>query len=367
MSDNIRQKDPDAIRDFPLDYSAYLTSLGEGLTIVTSTWTVPDGITEEDSSFTDTSTTIRLSGGTDGADYELLNHVALSDDQEDEFLLVVQVRAVEIVATTLITTVGGSTSNSYVTLSEAKTYFLRKLYTDAWDGATDEERENALLMATMRLDQLDYVGSVVTEFQALKWPREDHKLIRLTNEQQLITKSGTVSGGLFTITHDGQPTSALAHNASSSQIQTALEVLTGSGNVFVEGGPISSTSVRIIFQGSLAEKDIAQVTVNSASLIGGGSYVPSTELEGGQTMIPKAIKEATYEMSYWILATNGGSLVSGNAGDVDSLKIGNSVEVKYASGTTVTTTFDPTAVEFSGLPISVVRHLAGLRLIPVLA
>lgn len=370
MSDNIRQKDPDALREFPLNYSEWLASLGEGKTIVGSAWTVPTGITEEESDFTDLATSIWLSGGTHGVDYELLNHVTLSDDQEDEFALIVQVRDVEADLSILIATVGGSTSNSYVTLTEAKTYFLRRLYTDAWDNASDEEQENALLAATMQLDQLDYVGSPVTTFQALKWPREAHPLIKLTDGQQLITKAGTVTGGNFTIIYGDQTTLALDHDASRATIQNALEAILGQGNVFVEGGPISASPIRIIFQGSLSEIDVSQVTVNSTLLTGGGTYVPSTSIAGGQALIPKAIKEATYELAIRILSAVAAGLTgvaSGSEGlsevDLGPIKLKYDGSDSSASNLSVGTL----SVDSQGIPIDVSRILKGIRLWPLVA
>lgn len=268
--DNIKQKDPGSIRNFTLDYSDWLDSIGTGLTVVASTWTVPAGITQVTASFTTTSATIRLSGGTDGTDYVLSNNITLSDGQTEQFLLVVQVREVEFPATILVATAGATNANSYGTLTEAKTYFSRKPYTDAWDAANAEQQENALLEGAIRLDQLDFIGIASTDTQSMKWPRK----------------------------------------------------LNTSGDL------------------------IRNYAVDA---------------------IPTPLKRAQFELAYWILATNGGSVVSGNAGDVESLKIGSSVEVKYTSGATTSTAFDPTAVEYSGLPITVARLLSGLRLIPVLA
>lgn len=272
----------------------------------------------------------------------------------------------------LIATVGGSTSNSYLTLAEATQYFLGKLYADAWKDATDGEREPALVAATMRLDQLDFIGCPVTAFQALKWPRKEDDRIRLTDEQQLITKSGTVTGGVFTITYSGQTTASLNHDASRLTIQIALEALTnlGVGNVFVEGGPISSTPVRIIFQGSLAETNVDQVTVNSASLTGGGSYVPSTAIEGGQTMIPKAIKDATCELADKILSAIAAGLTGASSGGegLSEVDLGP-IKLKYDSSATSTSSLElgTLTVDSQGIPIEVARILKGIRLWPLVA
>jgi len=68
--------------------------------------------------------------------------------------------------------VGGASSNSYMTLGAAETYFLSRLHADAWDAADgDDDKASALIMATARLDAEPYYGCRVTSTQALVWPR----------------------------------------------------------------------------------------------------------------------------------------------------------------------------------------------------
>ena len=72
MSNKFAQpKDPDAVADYGLDWSLRLVTD----TILTSTWIVPDGITENSSSHTSIATTIWLAGGTVGQTYSLTNRV----------------------------------------------------------------------------------------------------------------------------------------------------------------------------------------------------------------------------------------------------------------------------------------------------
>lgn len=68
-------------------------------------------------------------------------------------------------------TVGGASSNSYVTLQAADAYFLGRLSTDEWDDADEDGRSAALIMATSWLDTERYVGSIVSILQKLVWPR----------------------------------------------------------------------------------------------------------------------------------------------------------------------------------------------------
>lgn len=68
-------------------------------------------------------------------------------------------------------TVGGESSNSLVILDEAVAYMEGRMATAAWDAADQPTRERALVAATQRLEQEQYVGRKATETQALKWPR----------------------------------------------------------------------------------------------------------------------------------------------------------------------------------------------------
>ena len=118
------------------------------------------------------------------------------------------------------------------------------------------------------------------------------------NEIQALTPSGTISGGTFTITYSGQTTSALAYNSTAAQIQTAMQALsnTGADTVLCTGGPINTTLVTLTFRKTLGSTNVAQVTVATGSLTGGGTITPSTTTGGvaaGQTISLKA--NATYE------------------------------------------------------------------------
>ena len=75
------RKDPDSVLDYGVDWSDWLAS---GETISTSTWTVPNGITEDSDSKGDNSTLIWLSGGTAGTTYTLANKIVTSDSRTVE-------------------------------------------------------------------------------------------------------------------------------------------------------------------------------------------------------------------------------------------------------------------------------------------
>lgn len=62
-------------------------------------------------------------------------------------------------------------TNSYVDLAEADAYFTDKLDAAAWTDATEEQRNQSLVTATSLLDDLRWTGVVVSDTQALAFPR----------------------------------------------------------------------------------------------------------------------------------------------------------------------------------------------------
>lgn len=64
-------KDPDSTEDYPFFWAPEL----DGDTISTSTFLLPDGLTEVSTSNTTTTTTIFLSGGDSGRTYRVTNRV----------------------------------------------------------------------------------------------------------------------------------------------------------------------------------------------------------------------------------------------------------------------------------------------------
>jgi hypothetical protein len=89
------------------------------------------------------------------------------------------------------------------------------------------------------------------------------------NEIERITVNA--SGGTFTISHSGETTVPIKFNASSAEVQKALEGLAsiGSGNVVVKDGPGGEgggTPYTVIFVGKLAEKAITPLTTNHSGL-----------------------------------------------------------------------------------------------------
>ena len=110
----------------------------------------------------------------------------------------------------------------------------------------------------------------------------------LVNEVQVVTVTGSPTGGTFTISFNGYTTGDLAYNASASTVQTALRALTSitSTNVAVtgsNGGPYTVT-----FQNSLGGKNVPKMTANGTDLTGGTSptvtVTVSVQGESGDTI-----------------------------------------------------------------------------------
>lgn len=78
-------KDPNAILDYELDWSAWLIAANSD-TIATSTWIVPDGLTRAlaGDSHNDTSAVIWLSGGTAGQLYTLTNRITTTGGRTED-------------------------------------------------------------------------------------------------------------------------------------------------------------------------------------------------------------------------------------------------------------------------------------------
>ncbi|EAR60225.1 type I secretion target repeat protein [Oceanospirillum sp. MED92] len=98
------------------------------------------------------------------------------------------------------------------------------------------------------------------------------------NETALVTLTG-VTGGTFTLTFDGQTTAALAHNASVAEIKAALrnlsnigerDIAVSLGDMDVSTDPVDGTTQwTITFTGDLANSDVADLTLDDTSLVGG--------------------------------------------------------------------------------------------------
>lgn len=73
----------------------------------------------------------------------------------------------------LVATLAGASSNSYITVADATTYFDNRLDASDWTAATSDNKAAALITATSWLDTVEFYGDRSATTQALKWPRTD--------------------------------------------------------------------------------------------------------------------------------------------------------------------------------------------------
>ena len=79
-------------------------------------------------------------------------------------------------AATITATLSSATANSYVTLTEANTYFETVPDSSTWTNKTDDQKNRSLIAATRWIDTLNYYGSRCDNGQALKFPRNNYTI-----------------------------------------------------------------------------------------------------------------------------------------------------------------------------------------------
>lgn len=86
-------KDPDEVLDYQINWVKRVqSSRTPDDTIVGSTWIVPTGITKQSDTFTDTTTTIWLTGGEDGETYEFTNRIVTTEGRTMDESVTVKVK-----------------------------------------------------------------------------------------------------------------------------------------------------------------------------------------------------------------------------------------------------------------------------------
>jgi hypothetical protein len=102
------------------------------------------------------------------------------------------------------------------------------------------------------------------------------------NEVQRLTPGGTISGGTFRLTFEGQQTGDIAWDATAAQVQAALEAISNVGpdDVAVTGGPVQTAFLAVEFTQSLGGSDRTQMTVQSSLTGSAPTLTPSTTTAG---------------------------------------------------------------------------------------
>lgn len=171
----------------------------------------------------------------------------------------------------IITTIGGSTSNSYVDVVTADAYFDDKVEAATWTGAMSDNKARALLMATQRMQSENWLGSRATTTQRLAWPRLNVHKIDGVGAGYGAGWGGYGYGWFF---GDVYLSTEIPQQVKDAQCELALEFLSG----FTEGGDdamesFSADGVGIKFRGQPAGGMPSAVAQLIAGLVSGNILV----------------------------------------------------------------------------------------------
>jgi hypothetical protein len=149
------------------------------------------------------------------------------------------------------------------------------------DGISVEsfETEGAPVPVTLAVHSLD--GEAVRLLGTV-----DPRTAR-TSDEQLITVEGAPTGGTFTLTFDGQTTAPIPYDAGDSEVDNALEGLSGIGKAAINGrspigveGPAGGPYAVFFF--GLGEVSEPQISGNGSGLTPSGSVTVNTLQQGGE-------------------------------------------------------------------------------------
>ena len=196
---------------------------------------------------------------------------------------------------TLTDPVGNETSYSYdrmgrVTIETNELADSRSFYYDSLGRMTRRVDRNERVM------QFEY--DLLDRIEAQRWYSSATPVPALsisttteggdTEEVQRVgmTDSFTLYGGTFTLTFDGQTTSAIAYDGSASAVASALEGLSnidvGEVSVVKSQDTYETQEWTVTFTGGLAGTNVAQITVDSTNVMGYGiSDIEATDTQGG--------------------------------------------------------------------------------------
>ena len=79
-------------------------------------------------------------------------------------------------AATIDATIKGANANSYVTLTEANSYFETVPDSSTWTDKTDDQKNRSLIAATRWIDTFVFYGDRCDSGQSLKFPRNNYQV-----------------------------------------------------------------------------------------------------------------------------------------------------------------------------------------------
>lgn len=147
------------------------------------------------------------------------------------------------------------------------------------------------------------------------------------NEVQEMNMDAGVDGGNFVLSFGGEVTTPLAHSASASTVETALEVLStiAVGDLTVSGGAMPGTPMLFTFTGNLAGAPQAMLGLDDAELEDGG------------------VLDAGAAMTRVTAGSGGGALNAVQTLDDGGTASGGTFTLTYDGQTTAAIDYDETA------------------------
>lgn len=160
-------------------------------------------------------------------------------------------------ASSLITTIGGATSNSYVTLQEFVDYADLRLNVDGFREANADDRVRALVMAAKRLNRENWLGTPVSTTQALSWPRYE-----VRKPDYVRTYGAITTGAFYQYFNDFYPTDEIPVIIKEAQFELALAYLNGFDADSERGiDEFQADNVTIKFSPRSAQSDVLPTSV----------------------------------------------------------------------------------------------------------
>lgn len=129
-------------------------------------------------------------------------------------------------ASAVVTTVGGASSNSYVSLADATTYFADRSDGADW-GSDTNQQTRALFTAIDYLDALPWIGAMLLETQSLQWPRVAVRPIERRPQQRIRLGYETLAGldGLYDLKGRLWVSTAIPQPIKDAQCEFALALV----------------------------------------------------------------------------------------------------------------------------------------------
>lgn len=242
----------------------------------------------------------------------------------------------------IVATPGAVNANSYNTLAEIESYFDGRVGADAWYELSAQQDE-AAIQSTRMLDQYDYVGSPVSEMQALKWPRTKGGITQVETATVVgtITGNGDAAVVLTAAGLTGSPITLAVPvliDDTAAEVATKIRAALNANSVISAFFTIGGTGAAITLARTKAvgNDTTLNLSIDNGTCTGLTAALTSTDTTEGvagdlirnyaTNVIPAPIKNAQCEIVLWLLKTASVAAVA--AGAIESIKIGNSVEIR---------------------------------------